>query len=177
MNLSSYMHLRTKIKNGHLVFFGAHTWKQKLITFFTGGSFSHCGLAVWLTDGVEDRLMLVEATHGGRRIVSLSSYCTRPFTVIDINLPYCEIANEALSQTGMVAYGYFDLLTIGVRDLMLRLGLKSHLPNTEGEVCSEFLAHTLKDAGVELSDLLLSPTDLFVELEGDNKIIAEYTLK
>ena len=174
MNNAAYTYLRSKIKSGHIVFFGAQTWKQKIVTLFTGGKFSHCGIAVWLTDGVEDRLMLIEATHGGRRVVSLSSYANRFFNVLDVGLKYSDIATDIMSQTGAVPYGNLDFVKIGLKDLMLKFGIKTMLPDSPGEVCSEFVAETLAKAGFPLQDCLISPSDLYKELHTPVRLIVEY---
>ena len=161
MKPTVYDSIRGSIKSGHVVFFKATTWRQKLITLFTGGHYSHCGIAVWLTDGVEDRLMLVEASNGGRRIVTLSHYATRPFVVIDLGIKYLSIGEYMLGYTGTVSYSYLDFALIGLKDLLLKMGIRAYLPSTEGEVCSEFVANTAKKAGIEIEDPLVSPSRLF----------------
>jgi hypothetical protein len=173
MNSYAYDQLRGSVKAGQLVFFKATKWNQKLITLITGGKYSHCGMAVWLTDGVSSRLMLIEATNGGRRIISLSHYADRSFEVIDVKLNYPDIAEEVLEHTGL-PYSYIDFIKIGIRDIMLRFGIKTHLPNSVGEVCSEFLSNTVQKAGIKVSDALISPSALYKEMKALGTVIAAY---
>lgn len=155
-----YASVRDVISNGDLLFFKATKWNQKVITEVTGGKYSHCGLAVWLTDGITNRLSVVEATSGGRRIISLSHYADRPFTVLNVGLEYDKVAEYVMGNTGL-PYGMLDFASIGLKDFALRFGIKLKMPNTPGEVCSEFLAGVLQKAEYSITDTLISPSDLY----------------
>ncbi len=54
--------------------------------------------------------------------------------------------------------------SLNLMNQALRLGataLARAVPNAEGEVCSEFLASTMRDAGFDIKDTLLSPQGLY----------------
>jgi hypothetical protein len=169
----SYNEIRSKIKSGDLVFLKA-AGIGKAITAITGGTYSHCGIAVWLHDEYTERLMLIEAFEGGRRVVSLSCYANRQFIVLDSELNYSAISSEALDNTGKVGYGYFDFIKIGIRDLLMRHGIAPVFRDSPGEVCSEFVAKMLKldnklPYGV---DTLIDPSMLFETIRPFCSVVA-----
>ena len=160
-----YETVREVVTDGTLVFFKAKTWGQKLISWITNGEFSHCGICTWVIDSLgQKRLMLLESTSGGCRLVNLSSYMGREARLIDINLAWEIIAKSATDKAGVIKYSPFDFVIIGLKDIMLSLGLKKFaecLPNTKGEVCSEFLASLIWESGMGIEDVLVSPQDLY----------------
>ena len=67
------------------------------------------------------RLMLVEAFVGGCRLINLRSYSYRPMIAVNVGLPWSHVENYALDKTGSVGYSGLDFITIGARDILLRL--------------------------------------------------------
>ena len=68
--------------------------------------------------------MLVEAFVGGCRLINLRSYSYRPMIAVNVGLPWSHVENYALDKTGSVGYSGLDFITIGARDILLRLGLR-----------------------------------------------------
>lgn len=166
-----YLDIRERIRSGDLIFFKAEKLTQKFITAFTGGSYSHCGIAVWVEENGKNRLMLAESNKGGRRLVSLSSYSDRSFTVVRVAMDYSLVSDYVTESTGVVQYSYLDFILIGLKDLMVKLGVQIWVPNAPGDVCSEFLAHVLQMLGFALDSLLVSPSSLFKELHRRDYVI------
>lgn len=167
MSTANYERIRDLIQDGDFVFFKAEALKQRIICWFTGGKHSHCGIANWMTDDLgKRRLMLVESFVGGCRMVTMSSYASRGMDVLSIeDMDWAEQSEYVMSKTGKVHYGTFDFITIGVRDLLIRLGFRNswilnHLPNGEGEVCSEMLADVIARFK-PMQSTLVSPADLY----------------
>ena len=177
----SYDDARDSITDGMVVFFKAVTPGQKIISTCTGGSFSHCGITTWMTDSQSrHRLMILESTSGGCRLVNLSAYKGREALIMDIGVDWNSIADHSLNDAGVIHYSLFDFVMLGVKDILLRFGLKwlaSKVPNTTGEVCSEFLAETLRDAGFPISDVLISPQDLFEEISSSGWVHSRMNVK
>ena len=170
-----YDEVRDHINDGYLIFFEAKTFKQKLITAITGGKFSHCGIATWMTDSSgTPRLMLIESTVGGCRLVNLRCYANRNMSVIAVGLDWNTVSDYAIAKTGHVGYGNFDFISIGFKDILTKLGFSwvaKHIKNRRGEVCSEMVADILAYTGkYDIYDTLLSPSDLFKHLNRGNFI-------
>lgn len=160
-----YDKVRDTIKDGSIVFIDAKTLPQKIITFFTGGVYSHVGMAVWMSDsqGVK-KLMIIESTTGGARLVQLSAYLYRGFTVVDLGLNWTECSDSAFADLGILHYSILNLALIGIKSILGRLGLKrlaKMIPrDTSGEVCSEFVATLMDEHGYSI-DSFTSPTELY----------------
>ena len=173
----NYDQARPNIRSGDLIFFDAKTKPQRAITFITGGSVSHCGIATWMCDSVgTPRLMLVEAFVGGCRLINLRSYSYRPMIAVNIGLPWSHVESYALDKTGAVGYSGLDFITIGARDILLRLGLRRLAESTvftysTGEVCSEMVADVIVTSKLA-PDLgtLWSPNSLYKELHERNLV-------
>ena len=166
----TYDDVREHIKDGYIVFFEAQTFKQKIITTITGGKYSHCGIATWMTDSIGmPRLMLIESTLGGCRLINLRSYANRNMTFLAVGLNWDQVSNYAIDKTGHVGYGNFDFISIGLKDLLTKLGFKwiaKFIKNRSGEVCSEMVADILAYTGkYDIYDTLISPSDLFTYLQ------------
>ena len=163
--IQGYEDVRERVNDGMLVFFKAVTAGQKVISTCTGGNLSHCGMTTWMTDSQgRRRLMILESTSGGCRLVNLSAYRGREAWILDVELKWPLVADRAINDTGIVHYSIADFAMLGVKDIALRLGataLARAVPNAEGEVCSEFLASTMRDAGFDIKDTLLSPQGLY----------------
>ena len=98
-------------------------------------------------------------------MVTMSSYSSRSLDVIRIDgLKWSELSEFVTSKTGKIKYGMFDFVTIGLRDLSVRLGLGKkwlkEVPDTSGQVCSEMLADVLNKVH-PIETTLLSPAGLF----------------
>jgi hypothetical protein len=160
-----YLTARDQIRDGHLVFFKPAKPLAHMITFLTRGEVSHCGIAVWMTDGQGvKRLALIEGYEGGCRLVTMSYYSTRPMIVVDIGINWTLVEDYAYEKTGRTAYGYLDYATIWLKETLVRLDMKhlaSHIPNTDGEVCSEVVADVVKhDPRFKIVSTLISPQKL-----------------
>lgn len=158
----SYEEGRLLVKDGSLVFFKARKWSQRLVTFFTGGKFSHCGVLTWMEIQGQRRLMLVEAFVGGTRIINLRSYSDREMLILDLGIDWAnsEASKRLIDKTGHNPYGFLDFLSIGVKDISTKLGFPLKMPNFKGEVCSELVANYLVDSGFNLHDVCISPNTL-----------------
>ena len=160
-----YDAVRNDLKDGQVVFFNAVTWPQKIISIFTRGPFSHVGMLVWMTDSTGTRkLMCIESSFGGARIVQLRSYLPRGMTVVDVGLDWAKCAERALNDTGSLHYNIPNLALIGIKSILSQLGLKQLAkkvkPMKGGEVCSEFVATLLEEHGYPL-DSFTSPNELY----------------
>lgn len=158
----SYEEGRLLVKDGSLVFFKARKWSQRLVTLFTGGKYSHCGILVWMESQGQRRLMLVEAFVGGTRIINLRSYSDRDMLILDLGVDWAnsEASKKLLDKTGRNPYGFLDFISIGVKDLSTKIGFPVRMPNFAGEVCSELVANYLIDNGFLLIDSCISPNTL-----------------
>ena len=151
-----------KIKNGDLVFLGgAKSMFSWLISAVTRSVFSHVGIACWMRDTQDGKpeLFIIEASPGGRRIISMDAYgLRRPMTVVGAPVAWTEYRDALLADTGHVPYGYMDLIGIGLKET-LRIKTKDF----DGEVCSEMVARALSAHGFKL-DALQSPGSLYKAL-------------
>ena len=157
-----YEEARALIRTGDIVFLGgAKSLFSWLITAVTRSVFSHCGIACWLSDedGAVPTLFILEASAGGRRLVSMSHYgLRRPMTVIASPLGWENYREDLINGTGRVPYGYLDLIGIGLKETF-----KLKTKDFDGEVCSEMVAATLNRHGYSL-DELQSPGTLYKSL-------------
>ena len=164
-----YQQVRESIINGSVVFFAPHTVLGRFIPLIGGGGVSHCGITTWIRDsrGVK-RLMLIESTVGGARLVNLSSYSNRKMIVVQPGLDWSSIEAYALDKTGFVPYAYTDFIWIALRERLVKLRLywlARKLPNALGEVCSELVADVLiASKKFNLYSTLLSPGDVLAFL-------------
>lgn len=89
--------------------------------------------------------MLLEATNGGRRITSLSSFSNHPMDVIRIptlwSIDNIEIIDSIFTRTGDVSYSYLDMIRIGISELF-NFKIKPRV-DENGEVCTELVADYL----------------------------------
>lgn len=164
-----YEVVRESLKDGQIVFIEAHTWKQKIISVITNGRFSHVGFLVWMTDAMgHKKLMCLESSTGGARMIQLRAYLPRGMTVLDINLDWNSCGDEAFAETGVLRYSILNLFLIGLKTICLSLKLPAlarAIPrDRSGEVCSEFVATVLATHGYAL-DTFTSPNQLFDSLQ------------
>lgn len=161
----NYELVRDTLKDGQIVFIEALTWKQKIISVITNGRFSHVGMLVWMTDTAgRKKLMCIESSSGGVRLVQLRAYLPRGMTVVDIGLNWEECAAEAFDDTGTLHYSIPNLVLIGLKQLLVQFNLpklaKLVPRDKSGEVCSEFVATLLAKHGYAI-DTFVSPNVLF----------------
>ena len=113
-------------------------------------------------------------------MVNLSAYRGREAWIVDVRLDWNLVADRAINDTGIVHYSLLDFVMLGVKDISLRLGataIARAVPNAEGEVCSEFLAATMRDAGFDIEDTLLSPQGLYTLIHNNRWICDQVRIK
>ena len=113
-------------------------------------------------------------------MVNLSAYRGREAFVMDVALNWDLVADRAINDTGVVHYSLLDFAMLGVKDILLRANatmLAAAIPNAKGEVCSEFLASTMVDAGFDIDDVLLSPQDLYNLVVGNAWVVNQLRIK
>jgi hypothetical protein len=158
MKVVSYEQARNVIQDGDFIFFknGNSIWSL-LTEAVTDSPIYHCGIAFWIRDPLyKSRLMVVEASNGGRRIVSLSSYAKHEMDVVASHLDWVKYGEPVLDKTGAVPYSKFEFIAIG---LLEKFGIRRR-KDDEGEVCSKMIAEYCKSAGVELPTTDISPAKL-----------------
>lgn len=160
----NYAEARSFFKNGDIVFFrdGKKNLVRRLITWFSRGPYYHVGIAFWMTDGINDRLMLAESQPDGYRIISLSAYSDRGMMVVRNPIRWRDLSDRVIGSAGVVAYDFLDLLKIGLKE---RFGIT--LPSKftgVGEVCSVMVSKALRAAGFDGTEELVSPQKLFEAL-------------
>lgn len=176
-----YEQARELVQDGDFVFFKAQSFKQRIICFITGGEHSHCGIANWLTDDLGNRrLMLIESFVGGCRMVTMSSYSNRDCDILTIaDMDWASSNKYVMSKVGEVKYGMFDFVTIGVKDIAVRLGVRSRMkwmPDSGGQVCSEMLADVLSQFK-SVTSTLVSPATLFKELHDRQYVVRKLSVR
>lgn len=158
-----YAKLRPKIKNGDIVFIkNDSSWISKLIHYCTFSSYSHVGIAVWVTIENERRLMIVE-TQGGtkKRIVNMSIYDGCEMDVFrSPDKTWMNIRSEVMDRLGIVEYGWIQAIYIGIREFfMKKWSIKLPMKNFSGMICSEFVAKVFN-----LREVYVSPQRLYEQL-------------
>lgn len=128
---------------------------RSLLQFFTGSPVFHCAQAVWVETGAGTRrLMCVEANVQSRRIIPLSYYADYKLEVVPLpeGSNFEGMDTYAMQRVATEKYGFWNLLTIAAREFF-RFPPKS----VSGQVCSEFSAYALREAGVDLGETVISP--------------------
>lgn len=170
----NYAQFRDIARDGDVVFFEPKNLLGSAIPAMTGGKQSHCGLALWVNTSSARRLMLMESSTGGCRMVSMSAYKNRVLTPIRLSYDWELAERFAVQKLGAVHYSVLDFVGIWVREAAVRLELPriaALVPDAPGEVCSQFVASTLKAAGVPISSTLVSPSGLMVALKGLSGVV------
>lgn len=166
MDILTYTEGRDKIKSGDIVAF--HTDHRspigpQIVTFFTGFSVYHVGVAVWLYSSAGDRrLFIVEANKGNRQIVPLSLYAGERMDIYTPPVKFDLFSETLLARVGNIKYSWFDLPKIWVRE---KFGINCN--NSKGEVCSEMIVHIFKESGVQFSTDVISPGKLVNEMRNN----------
>lgn len=159
----TYEQVRSVIQNGDVVFLHG-SWKsptQALVMLLTGSIFSHVCIAFWVKIGETERLMCVEAQGSTRRrILTMSFYDNRTFTVLPCIKRWTDIEDKVLDRVGKAKYNPLEAIYVGIREFVLRvLHIKLPIINLNNEICSEFVASVL-----ELPETEISPQLLYDEL-------------
>lgn len=159
----TYEQARDIIQDGDIVFLhGTHkSWVQNIIMAFTASTYTHVCIAFWITLGGEERLMCVEAqSNTARRILSMSFYEDRKFTVLASPNDWSMVREDVLARVGKVHYSITSAIYVGIREWLLRT-CNISLPSLQlsNEICSEFVATV-----VGLEDVDISPQCLYEQL-------------
>jgi hypothetical protein len=100
--------------------------------------------------------MIVEASQGGRRIVSLSSYAAHEMDVLASPLDWVKYCDAVLDNTGAVPYSKTEFIAIGMLEAF---GIRRR-KDDKGEVCSKMIAEYCKSAGLDMPTTDISPAKL-----------------
>lgn len=169
MSSKPYHQGRLDVRDGDIVFIHkTNSLISKVISFFTRGIVTHCGIAFWATvdESNERRLMIVEAQRfARRRILNMSYYANGEITIVVGPHSWTEYSGVALTQLGTVKYSWFDVIYVGLREF---LGKWVELPKLTfaGEICSEYVAKQLNR-----EDTAISPQRLLDELIAEGNAI------
>lgn len=158
MKVVNYEQAKSLISDGDLIFFknGGTIW-SRMTQFLTKSPIYHCGIAFWIRDPLyASRLMVVEASIGGRRIVTLSSYEKHEMDVIASPAEWEKYCDPVLEKTGAIPYSKLEFIAIG---LLEAFGVRRRKDDF-GEVCSKMIAEYCKTAGIELPTTDISPAKL-----------------
>lgn len=162
----SYENARNYIEDGDIVFVRkGTTLYSRLTQFATDSDTYHVGIAFWVRDPVyKSRLFIVEASQGGRRIVSLSSYAKHPMDIIGAPISWEQNCDDILDNTGLVPYSLREAIWIGLLEMFNLRRTADDL----GEVCSKMVAKYLVKGGVPLPATDVSPARLKALLQSLN---------
>ena len=159
----TYDQLREHARNGDLIFQHGSRRKplQWTIMAVTGSKYCHVGMTFWMILGRQRRLFVIEAQNDGRRrIVTGSFYRSDTFDLVRAPVRWYDIRERALERVGEEKYSYLTAIYVGLRELFMRkFNIRLPKIDTDGEICSEFMASLLG-----LDDINLSPQRLFSAL-------------
>ena len=164
-NMIKFNVIKDTIKDGDIIFVGGGDDNiiHGVIETFTKSKYFHCAIAFWMTTGDYRELMVVEAQGGAdRRVVSLQDfYKGYTIAVVRNTVTSWEDMDACFEKLGEVPYNYITCAAIGIKDALKKYcGVRVNIGNSpEGEICSEFIARTMK-----LSNDIVSPQDLFETL-------------
>jgi len=154
----TYKDARKTIQDGDIVFVrNKNTVSAKVVRVFTRSLYSHVGFAFWIEAAGKRRLMMVEAQGGAkRRIVNMSYYRENELDIIQAKEDWNIIGDQALSQLGLVSYGWGEAAYVGLRETLLKV-FNVQIPRKDfpGEICSEYVARILKLKKQHISPQLL----------------------
>jgi hypothetical protein len=158
---------KNNVQTGDVLFFSAKPWYKDpaayVIKLVTNSNFVHCGFAYWL----DDDLFVIESQYGiDRTITNGVKYIDRDITVVTPLVPWSINESLVVKTIDIVPYGYADLILVGVRTLLGKIGIKTHFKNYEGEICSEFVA---KFNNIQPCNI--SPTELYDAMIAKGAII------
>ena len=165
MKSYTYEELRDIVSDGDIVFVHG-SWKSlvsALIMWTTKSQFSHVFICFKHQTEKEKqtRWLLVEAQKGTkRRILNMSYYQHRRFSVIKAPQMWRRVEDIALEQVGKAKYSALEAIYAGVIDLMWNVfRIKMPKFNLPTEICSEFVARVY-----ELPEKNVSPQKLWAQL-------------
>lgn len=147
--IGTYEQCRNFIQDGDIIYFKrGFNLLNKIVEFVTNSPYYHCGICVWVeNDLIGRKLMLLEASNGGRRLVSLSSYLNHEMDVIRANELWCidnlEPIDKLFDGSGDVSYSYWKMVIIAIKELFnITISF-----NNKGEVCSSLVTEYLNYYG------------------------------
>lgn len=156
------------------VFFVMHhnNWLSKTIAWFMGSKFSHCAVVLEQTN---DRTYTMETTNFEVVPNIIERYFKDDQTSVtimrkrDMSLAYGQaVAREATLLNGLI-YGYLQLFSLGVRRLLMRVGIKINNFIRTGLVCCHVVTKAYKVGPIkelaELDDESIDTQELYELLE------------
>lgn len=160
----SYEELRDIVCDGDIVF--VHGSRKSIISaiimLVTRSQFSHVFICFChKTKNKDVRWLLVEAQKGSkRRILNLSYYENKKFSIIKAPTKWSNVEDIALERVGKVKYGLCEAIYVGLVDLFWN-AFRIKLPkfNIGTEICSEFVARVYN-----LPEKNVSPQKLWTQL-------------
>jgi hypothetical protein len=162
-NILSYVVSRDKIESGDFLLFKKHhlapspTMIQSLVSLATKSDYYHSAVAVWLhsPNGL-GRLFAIEADpRVGRRVVPISSLKGCIEVIRPAKMDWSSIDSFVIDKVDKEDYSFIDAFGVWTR-----LSLNISIPNSHGEICSEFNCKILKKLGYDVPDKILSPGEL-----------------
>jgi hypothetical protein len=127
------------IKEGDVFFVMTHnSWLSRTIAWFMQSKWSHSGL-VYDVSGREPYTF--ETTNTETTLQFLNDYIDNPNITLEIWSPIDATDEQRLSicadakLTNEMIYGYLQLLSLGLRRLLMRFGVKSDNLIRQGQVC------------------------------------------
>ena len=154
-----YYEAREKIKNGDLISFrvNGRNFLHRLTSWLTKSPYYHTAIAVWLkAEAGTSRLFVSEAHGAGRRLLPMSAYLGKPMDVTPSPVAFNLIEAPMLANVGMVPYGFFVYLAIGIR---LLFGITAR-DDKGAEICSELPQRLYIRGGLDLPAKPLAPSEL-----------------
>ena len=136
--------MKENLKPGDIGFSMTHnSWISKAIAWFMGSKWSHCFLVL---DPDEDRTYLSETSNFEVWINYLEDYDKNPNVSYVIYSPKIsdeqrkKIVKECMKNHGQM-YGYLQFISLGIRCLLKKLGVK--IPNLirQGVVCCQHVLY------------------------------------
>jgi|HubBroStandDraft_4_1064222.scaffolds.fasta_scaffold179904_2 hypothetical protein len=165
-DLLSYDDIRSAMEDGDVLLFRGTYLTSRIIQAVSRGVYSHSAIAVWWGD----RLMLCQAVDKGVEAVPMrvgltgyegaaDLYKLRPAARATIDI--AALVVEAKADLGL-PYSHVDLLREGAH-VLLGTSLPAEGAGPPGYLCSQYVAHCFRKAGLPLCDkrdLDTSPTDI-----------------
>ena len=150
-----YKQARSSIKTGDLIAIRtAHNWLGWLTQFFTRSPYTHCGIALWIDNG----LYLAELNGGRNHITPLSQWVGTDFDVYDPPLGLNHIIDSIFFWLRVpVDYGFIAFVTIG---LLHWFRIKKFVHWRQNFVCSGWCVAVYEESGWPEHSRMLSPQDL-----------------
>ena len=158
---------KNNVQPGDVLFFSAKPWYKDpaafIIKLVTNSNFVHVGFAYW----IDEDLFVIESQYGiDRTITNGEKYRDRDITAVTPLVEWKEHESEIIKTIDLMPYGYADLILVGLRALLGKIGIKAQFKNYEGEICSEFVARFN-----DIQPCNISPTELYDAMIAKGAII------